>query len=163
MYARTPPSGTISADRQPWPDDLERMDECYLAVWVATTLEEGREQIIGLVGAALPDPSLAGEVFRDRQGLVQLRRMRVAPEWQRRGVGRRLTQTVIDWATSFGAQALVLETTAQQQAALALYRRMGFQEVARSMHGHYELVWFELGLKGGRATARQTTSPYDAI
>lgn len=115
MYARTPPAGTTTADRQPWPDDLEHMDECYLAAWVAVDPAGGAEPIVGMVGVALPDPALAGDVFRELQGLVQLRRMRVAPEWQRRGVGRRLTETVIDWAASSGAQALVLETTASRR------------------------------------------------
>lgn len=162
MYARTPPAGTTTADRQPWPDDLEHMDECYLAAWVAVDPAGGAEPIVGMVGVALPDPALAGDVFRELQGLVQLRRMRVAPEWQRRGVGRRLTETVIDWAASSGAQALVLETTAQQAAALALYRRMGFRELARSIHGQHELVWFELELNGVQATAGQAIPPHGA-
>ena len=72
--------------------------------------------------------------------------VRVAPERQRRGVGRQLTETAIAWAHDAGFARLVLETTPQQKAAVALYEATGFRERGRSRSGPYELVWFELKL-----------------
>lgn len=70
--------------------------------------------------------------------------MRIVPEWQRRGIGSRLVETVLSWAGEQGRKGrthVMLETTAEQAAAIALYRRLGFAEVTRSTVGEWELVW----------------------
>jgi GNAT superfamily N-acetyltransferase len=150
MYERTPPDGSTATEPQAWPDDLERLEEAYLAVWVAVLATDGTERVIGMVGVTPAGAEIPTSVLRDRTDVVQLRRMRVVPECQRRGIGRQLTEAVIAWATAQGAPALILETTAQQRAARALYQRMGFREVARSMLGPYELVWFKLDFVDAR-------------
>jgi hypothetical protein len=40
----------------------------------------------------------------------------------------------------------LVETTPQQTGAVALFRRMGFQDAGHSMIGRFELVWFALSL-----------------
>ena len=42
---------------------------------------------------------------------------------------------------------MILDTTAEQDAAIGLYRAMGFDEKARSSFGKYVIVWFELDLR----------------
>ncbi|HEY8746099.1 MAG TPA: GNAT family N-acetyltransferase [Chloroflexota bacterium] len=79
--------------------------------------------------------------------IVQLKRMRVAPEWQRHGIGRRLLETAIAWAREHGSHAVILDTTEEQAAAIALYRSAGFLPVGRSTLGVYTLLWFELLLQ----------------
>jgi ribosomal protein S18 acetylase RimI-like enzyme len=44
---------------------------------------------------------------------------------------------------SFGLRSLVLNTTVAQLPALALYRKLGFNELGRSYLGSYELVWMQ--------------------
>lgn len=142
-----PPAGSDARGVQPWPADLDDIPGRYLAFWVA--LEQGvtGERVVGMAGAAAPDSSMPALVLRGRANLVQLKRMRVAPESQRRGIGSRLTEAVIEWARAHGAEAVILQTTARQAAAVALYRRMGYREVGRSIAGAPELVWFERALR----------------
>ncbi len=70
----------------------------------------------------------------------------VAPERQRRGIGRRLVDAAIAWARANGYEALLLDTTTEQQAAVAFYEALDFSEVGRSTVRRWELVWFKLAL-----------------
>ena len=60
----------------------------------------------------------------------ELKRMYVAPEVRGRGVGRALLARLEDEARALGLERLVLETGTRQAEALALYRRVGFADIA---------------------------------
>jgi ribosomal protein S18 acetylase RimI-like enzyme len=135
----------------PTPDREGTIEELYLAFWVAVTAGSDDRDVVGLVGvrrcgeettelAGLP---LGAEWLR-RGDVAELRCLRVAPEMWRRGIGARLCRTVIDWSRENQFRSLVLNTTAPQAPARALYRSLGFQEVGRSFIDRYELVWHEL-------------------
>lgn len=145
LHDRTPPSGTIASELpRRWPEDLDRIPELFHAFWVVTTEMAEPPEIIGMVGVKAVDAEVPGHVFPDdldRARAIRLLRMRIAPEWQRRGIGSRLVKTVVDWARASGYRAVILETTVQQEPAVALYRRQGFQEIGRSQLGPYTLVW----------------------
>lgn len=147
LHDRTPPAGTKQdSGPQPWPADLDRISENYLAFWIATANRLEGEQIVGMVGVVAPGPDVPEAVRRGREDLVRLQRMRIAPEYQRQGIGARLVETVVAWARERDTAEIILETTVQQDAAVALYRHKGFTEIARSMMGPYELIWFTLPL-----------------
>ena len=61
----------------------------------------------------------------------------VAPEWQRLGLGSRLVDGVARAAAKAQAKRLYLEVAADNAAAQALYRKMGFAESGRRK-GYYE-------------------------
>jgi [ribosomal protein S18]-alanine N-acetyltransferase len=67
---------------------------------------------------------------------AELLTIAVLPEHRRAGAGRRLLDTVIEWARSAGARALFLEVGADNPAARALYDRAGF-EVVGGRRGYY--------------------------
>lgn len=151
LHQRTPPAGQVSTSPQPWPEDLDNIPDNYAAFWVAVERNSGVKAIVGMVGlerviAASVTGVPVPEFLDTTPPTARLDWMRVAPERQRRGIGRMLTQTAIDWARDNGYRAIILETTPQQEAAVALYEAMGFTERVRSMTGRYELVWFELML-----------------
>ena len=78
----------------------------------------------------------------------EIRRLRVALEWRRRGVATALTRQLITASVdSFRLRSLVLNTTSAQIPALALYRQLGFQELGRSYLGAFELVWMHLQIE----------------
>lgn len=143
LHDRTPPAGSPYLGPQVWFPDLDDIPSNFLAFWVATQAAGDGETIVGMVGVEEPDDEVPPSVLRERPGVLRLQHMRVAPERQRQGLGRRLTQTVIDWARNHAYSVLILETTPQQEAAVKLYEHMGFHQVARSMIGKWELVWFE--------------------
>jgi ribosomal protein S18 acetylase RimI-like enzyme len=66
-----------------------------------------------------------------RPGEIYLGRIELHPEYQGRGIGSQLIQTLLDRAAARG-QHVVLEVLAVNHRAQALYRRLGFKEVARS-------------------------------
>ncbi len=97
--------------------------------------------------AALPAPYvppggalLIAHVGDDVAGCVALRpldastgemkRLYVRPAFQGMGLGRRLIEALIDSARQAGYRELRLDTLASMESAQALYRQLGFVEIA---------------------------------
>ena len=117
--------------------------------WVAVVPSgRGEGRVVGTVQVVSPtalsempaDHPLSREL-RLRDDVAELRLMRVAEEVWRQGIGTRLTEVAIDWCLDNGVRALVLNTTAPQKPAIALYHKLGFREVGRTFVDRYELVW----------------------
>lgn len=84
------------------------------AGWVAAVAEE-----------------LAGYVLTTAtDDLVEVRRIGVAPSNQRQGVARTLLTAAVDAARADGARAVLLEVSASNAPALALYAAEGFTEIS---------------------------------
>jgi ribosomal protein S18 acetylase RimI-like enzyme len=148
LHDRTPPAGSSpSTTPQLWPSDLDHIQQTYLAFWVAVEPAGTSPRLVGMAGVESAGPDVPEAVLRGRSGVARLKRMRVAPEHQRQGIGTQLTETAIAWLRKHGFSTLVLETTTQQTPAIRLYQRLGFSEVGRSTLGRFELVWFELPLR----------------
>ncbi|ELZ57424.1 MULTISPECIES: GNAT family N-acetyltransferase [Halorubrum] len=92
-------------------------------------------------------PNSAGHADeRDRPGAAELHRMRVAPPFQRQGLGRELITELERRATAAGFESLLATTSTRQSAALSFYPDRGYEEVERSAAGEYELVHYEKSL-----------------
>ena len=74
-------------------------------------------KIIGVVRCQFP------------HGTCHLDRMVVHPEHQGKGIGKALTQFIIDLAKEKGTSKVWLDTTPALEGAVALYESMGFKEV----------------------------------
>ena len=152
LAARTPPAGQVAYEPQPREDDIDHIPEVFLAFFVAVHSDGEREGIAGSLGLidgySDPEVEVPAEL-RTSSRTVRLRIMRVAPEVQRQGIGRLLYAAAEAWAVEHGFARMILETTPQQEAAVAFYEAMGFDHVARSMIGRYELVWFAKALTAG--------------
>lgn len=62
----------------------------------------------------------------------------IAPEWQGRGIGRRMIERLLDWADNWaGVLRVELHVHADNDRAMALYRSLGFVEEGR--HKAYAL------------------------
>jgi GNAT superfamily N-acetyltransferase len=77
---------------------------------------------------------------------ARLRRLDVLPAQQRRGLGRRLSQTVVDWAREHGYARVILDTTTLQTPAIALYESLGFRRAGQTRFRRWDIAWFELTL-----------------
>ena len=139
---------------RPLPDhDRVVADAAHEAFWVALAADSV-EHAVGTLGLRrVGDAATAVVDTAESSGMPdvprwvqsgsvgELRRMRVAPEWRRRGVASALLATALDYSASHGLEKLVLNTTAAQIPALALYQKHGFVQLTRTYLGVYELVW----------------------
>ena len=111
----------LKTDMQDIPGNyLSRPDDCY---WVAEAEVEGIAKIVGMV-------AVVGKQSGDER-YGELFRMIITPTCRRMGLGVRLTQTVIDFCKERGFSAVMLETNCNQQAAVALYKKLGFSLVLK--------------------------------
>jgi putative acetyltransferase len=63
------------------------------------------------------------------EGTFEIAKMAVAESHQRRGYGELLLRAIIDRAHALGARRLFIESSSKLPAAIALYRKLGFDDV----------------------------------
>ncbi len=109
-------------------DDLDAIE--------ATYLDAGGEFLVGTVdgevvamGALRPAGDRTAPLFDSlREPAAEVTRMRVDPDHQRRGYGRRLLAALEDCARELGYRELFLDTQPHQRAARGLYESSGFRQ-----------------------------------
>jgi putative acetyltransferase len=81
--------------------------------------------------------------------------MMVAPDWRGRGVGSALMTEAVRWARETKVEKLALSVYPDNEAALGLYRRFGFEEEGRlSGHSRKRLGYFDEIVMGRWLTQR---------
>jgi ribosomal protein S18 acetylase RimI-like enzyme len=74
---------------------------------------------------------------------VEMKRVRVDPNHQRRGFGQAIVVRLEQRARELGASAVHLDTTAGQQPAIAMYRKLGYDEIGRGSLPRFDIVLME--------------------
>ncbi len=77
---------------------------------------------------------------------VEMKRVRVDPNHQRQGFGEAIVVRLEQRARELGARAVHLDTTAGQQPAIAMYRKLGYDEIGRGSLPRFDLVLMEKSL-----------------
>ena len=153
MYARATRAKQAQDPRwMDFPDLPPRtLAEEFDAFWVAEGEGENGPTLVGMVGVqafrageVMPASHPLAHDWLERGSVVELRRLRVAPEAREDSLGTRLCLAVIEWCREQGYHTLVVNTTTPQAPALGLYQKLGFQEAGISFIDRYELVWLEL-------------------
>ena len=80
-------------------------------------------------GAFLADDMGFVGVRRFAGDVAELKRMYVAPAARGRGLGRALAEAAVEEARRLGYRRLRLDTLATMEAAVALYRSLGFVDI----------------------------------
>ncbi len=118
-------------------------------LWIGTEAPVDREARLAHLSDTVEGDATSGRYVADAGGLVvgnlgiDLRPYNVAElgmfvhrQWRSRGVGSALMEAGIGWARSAGAHKVALQLWPHNHAALALYRKFGFEEEGR-LRRHY--------------------------
>ena len=86
--------------------------------------------------------------LRDLGGKIcEMKRLFVRPDFRGRGLGRKCAEEIVCAAREMGYASVRLDTLPTMRAAMALYRSMGFREIAPYAENPVEgVVFMELGL-----------------
>ena len=128
-------SSTMDNDGQRYLSDMRRAshDDSFLS-WASHMTETASMPLLGYVwdegGRIVGNASLIP--FRDRGRRVYLiANVATHPEFRRRGIGRLLTERVMQQARSKNSSAIWLHVRDDNPGAIKLYEGLGFQEIAR--------------------------------
>jgi len=103
---------------QGWNEELTELPAMYGPPRGALLLACVGNEYVGVVGLRPFDG-----------GDAELKRMYVADEWQGHGIGKALTRALLAAARDRGYERVLLDSVRELETALALYRRMGFEEI----------------------------------
>jgi putative acetyltransferase len=70
-------------------------------------------------------------LHRIEDGICEMKRLYVRPQFRGKGLGKALAERVINEARAIGYEKLRLDTVeSEMRAAVAMYRQLGFREIA---------------------------------
>ena len=118
-------------------DELDHIEEKYLP-------PEGR-----LVIALDDSKTVCGCVAYHRldDSTVEMKRLYVTPAGRGHRLGERLARRIMELAKDDGYERMVLDTVAPLEAAISLYRKLGFQEIEPYYHNPFgDVIYFGIDL-----------------
>ena len=122
--------GLLDADLDERYRDADRDDPPDFAEKRAAALAVHREQIVATLLAIDADGTPLGHVMLRRlDGEWELKRLIVSAGARRRGVGRALTERVVQIAHESGAARVILQSGRMQPESLVLYAATGFPPI----------------------------------
>ena len=115
--------------------ELEKL--CFAMPWSEKSVAGELDNPLALWLVAMDGESLAGYVgsqtVMDETDMMNLA---VAPQFRRQGVGEALVNALTASLKELGSRCLTLEVRASNEAARALYGKLGFTEIGRR-RGYY--------------------------
>lgn len=119
-----------------WDADLQQIERVYL--------DNGGEFLVGMYAGRIV---AMGALRRTAERRAKITRMRVHPDYQRRGFGHSILTALEAHASASGYTTLHLDTTVLQSAAQQLYRKHGFRETGRTILAGFDCILYEKSLE----------------
>jgi ribosomal protein S18 acetylase RimI-like enzyme len=118
--------------RGPWDDDVYAIEETYLNNQGEFLIGEWDGLFVAM-----------GALKRTTPERAEIKRMRVHPDYQGRGLGQIILSELEDRARALGYKTLHLDTGVIQVPAQKLYEKNGFLRVGRDKYGDVEVILYE--------------------
>ena len=112
----------VSLDREYFPDTAWPAEQFRAEISGKTRnflIAESEGEIIGYASAFLPS---AG-------GVADLMTIAVHPDFRRQGIAHHLIAELENWAAELGADSMMLEVDINNENAIALYTKLGYQKL----------------------------------
>ena len=109
------------------PEDLAALHQKVFKTPRAWSAKEFTD-LLSSPGTHLIEQQHGFALFRQAGPEVELLTVAVAPDMQRKGIGRHLLKTLLQEAGRLGAEEVILEVADNNAAARALYQTEGFVE-----------------------------------
>ena len=117
----------------PWnDDDLSDISNQYLT--------NGGEFLVGVLDNRIV---CMGALKKKSDTTGEIKRMRVLPDFQRKGYGQLMLDRLEARARQFGYTQLCLDTTTKQIPAQNLYKKNGYCEISRMVFAGLEIIFSE--------------------
>ena len=120
------------SDSGPWDDDLDRIQQTYI--------HPGGDFLVGELNGTIV---AMGALRRESEYAAEIRRMRVHPAHQRRGIGTQMLKALEERAISSGYRRVYLDTTTTQIGAQRLYEKHGYREFKRKPWREEQMIFYE--------------------
>jgi ribosomal protein S18 acetylase RimI-like enzyme len=122
--------------RGPWDDDVYAIEETYLNNQGEFLIGEWDGIFVAM-----------GALRRTSSERAEIKRMRVHPDYQGRGLGQIILSELEARACAIGYKTLHLDTSVVQVPAQKLYEKNGFREVGRDTYQDLEVILYEKQLE----------------
>ena len=110
-----------------------RPGNCFLVA------ENGAGEVVGMIGVQHHD-----------EGTGEVRRLRVRPDCQRRGIGSRLLEAALAFCAEHNYLKVTLDTYIDRAPAMRLFEKFRFRHQRTRTVGDKELMYFYLDLYTGQ-------------
>ena len=130
------PTGAMLPGGQ-WNDnDLNDIEKEYI--------DNGGDFFVGTINNRIV---CMGAVKKKTNIIAEIKRMRVHPDYQRKGLGQLMLDKLEDRAHQLGYKELHLDTTTKQIPAQKLYEKNGYRQTGRTSYDGLDILFYEKKLK----------------
>jgi ribosomal protein S18 acetylase RimI-like enzyme len=117
----------------PWnDDDLNNIENEYL--------NRAGEFMVGIIDRKIVCMSA---LKKKTNSTAEIKRMRVYPDYQRKGLGQLMLDKIEERARQLGYKELELDTTTKQVAAQKLYEKNGYRRTSQINYGGLDIIFYE--------------------
>lgn len=138
LYTEGLISNSLAPNDTGW--DIDNIDQVYMQrpenhFWVAVT---DKGQVVGMLG-----------VQHHEAGVGEIRRLRVAKDHRRRGIGSMLLETALRFCQQRADVKVMLDTAMDKDQAMPLFEKFHFRHHSSKQFGNKELLYFYADLYSG--------------
>lgn len=123
----------ISLCFQGFQEELDHLPGKYAFPFGTILFAKEGENVVGVVA-----------LKKLEDGICEMKRLFVLPEYQGYGIGRLLTQALIEKAKDLDYKIMKLDTLGRLESAVSLYRNLGFEEtIPYNVNPEDDILYFE--------------------